>query len=107
MFGAPNKVQRDWREDVRKLGSAISGQMPCEIHHAAGRTAKHNKVHVGHWWIIPLTKAEHDLVPTWVKGRKEREKFLFEQICNKYGRRYGRTLPFGDDVINAIKDWHR
>jgi hypothetical protein len=107
MFGTPNKVQRDWREDVRALGSAISGQLPCEIHHAAGRTAKHDKVHIGHWWIIPLTQAEHDAVPTWAHGRKEREKYLFEWVCSKYQRIYRRSLPFGDDVLKAIREYRR
>lgn len=107
MFGAPNKVQRDWREDVRALGSAISGMTPCEIHHCAGRTAKHNKIHVGHWWILPLTKSEHDEVPTWAHGRKEREKYLFDWVCRKYRIRYRRDVPFGDEVYNAIMGYRK
>jgi hypothetical protein len=54
----PNAKQKQWREAVRELGSIISGG-PAVIHHPVGRTAKHNKVHIGHWWVLPLTDDEH------------------------------------------------
>ena len=85
---APNAVQKRWREAVRALGSVISGA-PAVIHHPVGRTGKHNKVHIGHWWVIPLTDQEHkDLhngLNIWeqshpdcgIETRKQFEKFAF------------------------------
>ena len=54
----PNASQKRWRESVRELGSIISGG-PAVIHHPVGRCGKHNKIDIGHWWVIPLTDEEH------------------------------------------------
>ena len=102
-----SKVEKIWCDEVRELGSIISGKHPVEIHHCAGRAAKHNKIHVGIFWILPLTKAEHDSVPTWAHGRKEREKWLFARLILKYRRVYGRDIPFDECVAKAIQDYHK
>lgn len=106
-FDQPNAEQKRWRESVRALGSILSGLHPVEIHHCAGRTASHNKVHVGHWWIIPLTSEEHArYVPEWGKRRKFMEKTLFGAVCRTIEKR-GGVLPFGEDVRQAIEDYSR
>lgn len=103
----PSAVQKKWREDVRALGSILSGLHPVEIHHCAGRTAAHDKVHIGHWWILPLTSEEHArYVPEWGKRRKFMEKTLFGAVCKLIVRR-GGVLPFGDDVATAIQEYRR
>lgn len=34
---------------------------PFQIHHVAGRTYKHNKVHIGHYFILPVVATLHDV----------------------------------------------
>lgn len=102
---APNAAQKRWMEQVRDLGSVISGG-PAVIHHPVGVTGKHNKVHIGHWWLIPLTDEEHKalhngVVPEPHEDRKTFEKWAFSVVVNQIG-----DIP-PHDVQNAIMDYHR
>jgi hypothetical protein len=111
----PNAAQTRWREAVRSLGSVISGG-PAVIHHPVGRTGMHNKTHIGHWWVIPLTDDEHKalhngqldfyLCETKWEGmcRKEFEKSSFEMVLND-----PRIIdePISPAVYHAIMDYHR
>jgi len=106
-FDQPNATQRRWREDVSALGSVLSEQSPVEIHHCAGRTAVHFKVRIGHWWILPLTKAEHDEIARQGHDRKVLEKILFVKLMDRYVTVYGTPLPFGPEVIEAIQEYRR
>lgn len=88
---APTSAQKRWREAVRELGSVISGE-PAVIHHPVGTTGKHNKVDIGHWWVIPLTDEEHKALHAGGKPwenlsiehammtRKEFEKQAYEEV---------------------------
>jgi hypothetical protein len=101
----PNAAEERWREAVRELGSCVTGA-PALIHHCVGRTAKHNKVEIGHWWILPLTEREH----AWIHAhpnRKETERQLFEQTLRDYEAMHSEGPPVPDDVLQAIRDWHR
>jgi hypothetical protein len=105
----PTAAQQRWQDAVANLGSILSGEKPVQLHHAAGFTARHNKVLVGPWWIIPLTKAEHDAIPALGHERKAWEKRMFTLVCWHYqmnGANGLQPLPFGDEVTLAIQDWH-
>ena len=119
----PNAIQKRWREAVRQECSAISYDLPCEIHHPAGRTAKQGRIPIGHWFILALTPEEHACIDQGTKGLRELkarfaiwhpnveaclfqalslhgfEKFLFSNIDLEY--------PFGKDVFEAIHSWQR
>jgi hypothetical protein len=86
------------------MGSIISGG-PAVIHHCVGVTGRHNKVHVGNWFILPLTDAEHAEIHA-APDRKIREKQLFNLVCWHYQLDGLQPLPFGDEVTLAIQDWH-
>lgn len=83
---APTSAQKRWREAVRDLGSVVSGG-PAVIHHPVGVTAKHNKVHIGHWWVIPLTDEEHKALHNGetfgYESRKEFEKAAYADVVSK------------------------
>ena len=122
---APNSKEKDWRESVRSTGSILSGYFPVQIHHVIGRTGKHNKLSIGHHFILPLTATEHHLCDTGRSGnheikeawfayngnhnfdhimmleRMEMQKFLFEALCKKI------PFPFGQEYYDAIMDYHR
>jgi len=109
---APTAAQKRWREAVRDLGSIISGG-PAVIHHAVGATGKHNKVEIGHWWLIPLTNDEHLalhggnldwlLCETRWEGmsRKELERFWFSRVV------MDADICPPTEVLEAIMDYHR
>lgn len=114
----PNKAQRDWRELLRNHGSAISGfdlPEPIVAHHVCGRTAKHNRVEIGHWWVLPLADSEHKLLHSYMSvlelnalgfnpvGRWDLEKFLFFKVLKEVG---GESIV-PDDVLIAIAEYHR
>lgn len=111
----PNAVQKRWRESVRSLGSVISGG-PAVIHHAVGATAKHNKIPIGHWWLIPLTDEEHKALhldgETFNhESRKVFEKWAFMQVVERLEKieRETETIYTLPDLIiqEAIMDFHR
>jgi len=90
---------------VRGLGSIISGD-PAVIHHAVGATGKHNKVEIGHWWLIPLTDREHKMLHAGnlVVNRKEFEKGAFLDVVAD-DRMDQFEVP--NEVFEAIQDYHR
>ena len=103
---APTMEQKRWRESVRELGSVISGE-PAIIHHPVGASGKHNKVHIGHYWLIPLTDSEHKDLHNGVKiwdedlyqTRKEFEKGAFNYVIS-------RVCDVSWEVRKAIQDYH-
>jgi len=104
---APTAAQRQWREAVRELGSVIS-LGPAVIHHPVGRTGMHNKVHIGHWWLIPLTDEEHKALHNGetfgYESRKEFEKRQFEMVYFPL-MATGIYVP-GMDIVELIQDYH-
>jgi hypothetical protein len=112
----PNAAQKRWREAVRELGSVIS-RCPAVIHHPVGRTAKHGKVEIGHWWVIPLTDEEHKALHNgqldyylcethWEGcGRKDFEKSAFGSVVGMLGGLGQTQVP--EQVFNAILDYHK
>ena len=112
---SPNAAQKRWMEAVRAQGSIISGG-PAVIHHVVGRTAKHNKVAIGHWWILPLTDDEHKLLHSdkaafdlqWLCADQNRwfvEKEMFQLVMDKLHPESIEMVP--EDVYDAIWGYHR
>ena len=66
-----NAAQRRWMRDVAKFiddvglgglyGPEFEGRNDFQLHHVLGRSAKHNKVPIGHWFIIPVPVELHDV----------------------------------------------
>ena len=64
-----NSAQKKWMSDIAEWANSnlhvmyIGGYaQDCEfqLHHVLGRSAKHNKVAIGHWFIIPVPFELHD-----------------------------------------------
>ena len=111
----PTAAQTRWRESVRELGSVISGG-PAVIHHCVGRTAKHDKVHIGHCWILPLTDSEHKALHSghldWLLCETEWEgmsRKFFEKHAFKFSVVDRLDVPdeYTFDVNHAIQGYHR
>lgn len=50
-----------YADQARKLGCVVTGQLNIQMHHLEGREFHHQKIHVGHWWQIPLAFHLHDV----------------------------------------------
>ena len=111
----PNAEQLRWRELVREQGCIITGQ-PAEVHHVYGCSFKHNKIHVGHWFILPLSfdlhdlmgKSSHNITRSRMAFTRHYglQKELFESLVTRI-RIKGHEIPFDDDVMQAIMDLPR
>lgn len=65
-----NKEERIWVENVADYANEheLNNFYPSnflnkgfQIHHVLGRSAKHNKVHIGYWFILPVPYGLHDV----------------------------------------------
>ena len=96
---APNKAQKDFRENLRSLYPG------SEIHHPVGTTGKHNKIDIGNWWILAITEDEHKRVHAGIDDRKGWEKRSYKIQMEHYFRIYFQ-MPVPDDALEAIQDYH-
>ena len=59
----PNAAEKKFLEWCKGQPSIASGQYGVEVHHCVGSSAKTyvgaERVHIGHWFCIPLTTQEH------------------------------------------------
>lgn len=116
------KIHSDWIETV--VYWADSGGLdvlglpyePYHIHHPAGRTAKHNKTHIGGWWIIPIPIRLHDVhsndplnvthhkkaFEAYYGDQRELWAMMVKDMVNR-----GAEMPFDGHVDRAIRTWRR
>ena len=105
-----------WNSDFGFDDVALYAPYDFQLHHVVGRKGKHKKVDIGHWFIIPLPTRLHavgsgnELNVTHYRNRFTDafglQSELFEEMIDSMVES-GVTLPFGQDVINAIEDTRR
>jgi len=86
---SPTAAQKRVHQALRDLGSPIKGNYGAsvQLHHIFGRTAKHNKVDIGHWAVLVLPFELHDvssgdpLNVTHCKKAFEREFGMQKDLC--------------------------
>jgi hypothetical protein len=94
-----------------KHGPVVKGKGRPQIHHVVGRSYVHNKVPIGHWFIIPLPHELHDVSsnnPCNVTHYRKRfteeygmQRTLFELMVEII-RAEGYPVP-PDEVLQAIQ----
>lgn len=118
---APNVKQKRWLYDVARwaANSSVFNTMydgvntsRFELHHVLGRSAKHNKVPIGHWFVIPVPFELHNVMsghPDNVTHFKHRftarfgeQRLLFSAMLGDMALNDYALPP--DDVIDAIMD---
>lgn len=111
---SPTAKAKRWMAWVGQRQCINCGQ-PSNVHHCAGATAKHNKVAIGDWWLLPLCRECHQgdhgihgdralffgAVP-----RKTTEKMMFARLMY-WARADGSLMDMpAQNVIDAIEDYH-
>lgn len=109
---APTAEQKRFHDWVAEQGCAMTGG-PASIHHCVGSTAKHGKIPIGQWWVIPLSYEYHQ-GPHGIHGdltifddpsddprlsRKEIEKEIFITLL------FWEDHPVPQNVYNAIMEY--
>lgn len=114
-----NAVQKKWMSDIAEWAGQELGRMyngycgdNFELHHVVGRSAKQNKVSIGHEFIIPVPFELHsvmsnntDNVTNFKKSFVKRfgtQRGLFYEMVLSMGE-YGYTVP-DDFILDAIQD---
>lgn len=107
------KAVKDWEDTLRALGCIITGQNDVQLHHVHGRTYKNNKVLIGPWFILPLCWDLHDVFsdkpqnvthyPKKFALKYGLQKDIFLDMCDNL-ENDGIILPFGDDVLESIRN---
>jgi len=114
----PTAAQKAWLERVSQYAEE-HGSFPkynvygFQLHHVMGRTARHNKVKIGHWFVLPIEAKYHDISSNNhfnVTNHRKRYSIEFGWQRNQFAamcaviRREDGSLPFDDDVYHAILD---
>lgn len=92
-----NAAQKQWMKDIAEFvqqtslgglyGAEFEGRTDFQLHHVLGRSARHNKVDIGHWFIIPVPVELHDVNsnhPDNVTHFKKNFVKRFGQQCGIY-----------------------
>lgn len=99
---------------VEKYGPVARGVawVRTQYHHPKGRTYKNRKTLVGPWYVIPIDENLHNywsgeegnvtMYPKRFEEMYGRQPLLWESMINRMQNEMGYTLPFGQDVIDAI-----
>lgn len=111
---APNAEQKRFHNFLAEHGCFECGA-PAALHHAVGSTARHNKIHIGQWWVIPLCYDHHqgqggihgDL-GAFIKWRGCTRKEIEKAAFSFYAEKYVTTMEdIPGEVIQAIADYRR
>lgn len=103
----------DWYHDVGYKNGNLNGCYRLNRHHVTGRKSKHNKIAIGHWFVIPVPFIYHDVSSNDIynvthhrhnfTGKFGLQSELFKEMIESMVS-FGYELPFGQDVIDAIMD---
>ncbi len=116
-----NAVQKKWMSDIAEFINEESlgilypdyeGDIRFELHHVLGRSAKHNKVSIGHEFIIPVPKELHEIKSNhpnnvsyfkknFVKAHGD-QRGIFQCLISCMAQ-WGYETP-DMDIYNAIMD---
>jgi len=115
-----NSAQKKWMDDITEwsicnlgllYGPEYDGAV-IQRHHVLGRSAKHNKVAIGHWFILPVPYELHDTNETHeyhvghckhaFTDKFGSQRSLFDIMCTDMILRGYNTPPL--EVYQSIMD---
>lgn len=102
---ADEKAFMSW---CKEQPSIVSGEFGVEVHHCVGSSRKtyvdNERVHIGHWFVVPLTTDEHKLF------HHDKYKFIDQygeqsELWLRLIENYPGKIP--DKVIKGIAEYGR
>ena len=83
-----NAAQRQWMNDIAEWAKdnihILYGEKwrnhPIQLHHVLGRSAKHNKIAIGHEFIIPVPFDLHDVSSNHFENVTHRKKAFIKRF---------------------------
>ncbi len=103
----------EWAEDNIQLVYGVNYfNANIQRHHVLGRSAKHNKVEIGHWFILPIPFELHDVSSNHPENVTHRKKAFVKRFGDQrsiFQVLYAGVAQWGYDVpsieiYNAIMD---
>jgi hypothetical protein len=74
----------EWAEDNIQLVYGVNYfNANIQRHHVLGRSAKHNKVEIGHWFILPVPFELHDVSSNHPENVTHRKKAFVKRFGNQ------------------------
>jgi len=92
----PNAREKRWLNIVAEYACIATGFYNTQLHHVKGRTAKHNKVAIGHIWILPLHFNLHDV--------SSNSKYNVTHYPKRFEEKYGTQKNLFFKLVSMIKD---
>ena len=98
----PNAKQKQWLKTVASwyeecgFKDARLNQYKFQIHHVVGRKAKHNKIAIGHWFVLPLPFELHDV--------NENHKLNVTHHRHAFTAEFGLQCELFDEMITSMKE---
>lgn len=100
-----NAVQKKWMSDIADWAQdnlyVLYGDeyndsnLPFELHHVVGRSAKHNKVSIGHEFILPVPFELHNVM--------ENHKDNVTNFKKNFVKRFGNQRDLFNDMFAVMK----
>ena len=105
-----NAAQKQWMSDIAGwavenigflYGQEYNGAL-VQLHHVLGRSAKHNKIAIGHWFILPVPYELHDVSGNSIFNVTHHK----HSFTNKFGNQRDLFGKMISDMGNAM-DGHQ
>jgi len=110
----PTKARR-WMAWVASRG-CLNCRAPANVHHCVGATARHNRIAIGDWWLLPLCRechqGDHGIHGDRTRffgsatTRKATEKMMFARLMDWARADHSLMDMTSQRVIDAIEDYH-
>jgi len=99
-----NAKQKQWMSDMAKWAEYHIDRLygvnyfctTIQLHHVLGRSAKHNKVAIGHWFILPVPFELHDV--------SSNHHFNVTHCKNNFTNQYGMQRDIFNKMYQSMKD---
>jgi len=102
-----NAKQKKWMNDIAEFtndvglgclyGPEFERRTDFQLHHVLGRSAKHNKVEIGHWFIIPVPFELHDVSSNHPENVTHRKK--------AFVKRFGSQISIFQILYSGVAQW--
>ena len=97
----PNAAEKRFHAHIKECECTWCGNPgPSIVDHVKGSTFKHNKVLIGHWFVLPqCVECDHKKTIEGEKLGNTAKAWALEVSM------YPKDFEVPDDVIESIKDW--